>query len=124
MQRLKRFVHNAGILGTAQTLAVCVLLCIVMWADAMTGRWIVTVPILLTALVAAYAIRDFLVENFIRVRRVMNVLVVVGIGAYFLSRGQPVPQSFWLSAALFGCFGLYIGCYFWLLSDPRLARIR
>ena len=124
MQRLQRFVHNAGILGTAQTLAVCVLLCIVLWADAMTGRWIVTAPILLAALVAAYAIRNFLVENFTWVGRVMNVLVVVAITAYFLSGGQPVPRSFWLSAALFGCFGLYIGCYFWLLSDPRLARIK
>ena len=124
MQRLKRFVHNAGILGTTQTLAVCVLLCIVLWADAMTGRWIVTAPILLAALIAAYAIRNFLVENFIRVRRVMNLLVVVAISAYFLSRGQPVPQTFWLNATLSGCLGLYIGCYFWLLSDPRLARIR
>jgi hypothetical protein len=125
MERIKQFQRNAGTMGALQTLAVIAFIFLfAVPRDIVTGQWIITVPILAVVLTVPYFARDFLVYNFNWLSWVMNACAVTGIIIAFLNRGQAQPEPLWLRATLAGCIGLYIGCYFWMLSDPRLFLTR
>ena len=88
------------------------------------GDWPIFVTAVLASFFAAYALRNLLVENFRISRWILNGAVILGAAAGFLLRKRAPELIESLEATLIcGAFiGLYLGCYFWLLSDPRVER--
>lgn len=122
MQRLQRFVQNAGAMGVLQSVAVVIVMCIAIRYDLTMGHWVITLPVLLLAVLVAYVVRNVLVDHFGVMRWVMNGLAAAGIAVVVFSGGFSGSGSLWLRAALAGGIGLYMGCYFFMLSDPRVGR--
>lgn len=120
MTRFHRFAENAGLVRILQSVVVLALMGFALRRDFSTGNWTFTVPLLAGVFVLAFLIRDFLVENFSWVRWIMNAAVIAGILAAVFSR-KVAPEPLWIKAAIAGCLGFYMSCYFWTLSDERMA---
>jgi len=121
MGRLRRFADNAGVQVLVQTGVVLLILVFAVWRDLQVGYWMYTVPVLLVALGASYFVRSLLVDNFRVVRIVMNVALVAAIIVLLVVGGLWGLKPLWLRLAVAAFVGLYLGCYFWLLSDDRIT---
>jgi len=121
MGRLRRFADNAGVQVLVQTGVVLLILVFAVWRDLQVGYWMYTVPVLLVALGASYFVRSLLVDNFRVVRIVMNVALVAAIIVLLVVGGLWGLKPLWLRLSVAAFVGLYLGCYFWLLSDDRIT---
>ena len=122
MQTLIRFVSNAGAANSGRFLLVLVLLYFALSKDAKLGLIPITLPLTIIGLSGPRFIRDRLIDHFDLIKKIMNVLVIIGVlaAAYFGKSKAPEPAS--LRIGLCAAFSLYIGIYFWVLSDPRIER--
>ena len=120
MNRLRRFWHNAGILGIGLPLA----LIVVVVLGIRSGFWIYTTPLFVLVFLASYPFRGWLVEHIKGVRAVMNMLAIAAVVAAALLRRSMSSESLWPALVLVGLAGAYLGCYFWLLSDERVVSAR
>lgn len=120
MNRVRRFWRNAGLRGI---LVVVVLIALVA-QDLFSGRWVYTVPLLVLMFLVTYLFRDRLVENLESVRTVMNTVAIVAVLASVILRRIVPSESPWVAIAIVAFMGAYLGCYFWLLSDPRVVSAR
>ncbi len=123
MARFSRFANNAGVQGCLFSGIVAVIVVFGLIRDFRMGHWIVTVPLLLGALGLTYTIRGILVENISVMRVVMNILAILGIAAVVLLPKMDGPEPLWMRALIIGFLGTYMGCYFWMLSDDRIAVV-
>jgi len=121
MGRLRRFAGNAGVQVLVQTGIVLLILVFAVWRDLQVGYWMYTVPVLLVALGASYFLRSLLVDNFRVVRIVMNVALVAAIIVLLVVGSLWGLKPLWLRLLVAAFVGLYLGCYFWLLSDDRIT---
>jgi hypothetical protein len=122
MQRLGQYANNTGIGGIVKAL---VSIFVVVWgvieSDKMGLHWF-SLPLLLAAFAIPYRFRDYLVDHLDSVRVVMNGCAISAI-LFVALRGDALDQNpgYWLPTILFTAFGLYWGCYFWMLSDRRIG---
>ena len=89
--------------------------------DLRMGHWVVTLPILVAALGLTYTIRGFLVNNVSTMRDVMNIVAIASIAANLLLPKAVGPEPLWLRAMMIGFLSIYMGCYFWMLSDENIT---
>ena len=121
MTRLKRFFDNAGWGGAVRIAIVLAFLPLVLKGDVATGRWPYTVAALICPFVLSYLLRDVLVEHVHAAREAMNAtligfMIVTAVAKRLVPAGELWPN---VAAAVF--IGGYVGCYFWLMSDLRIA---
>lgn len=121
MERLRNFGQNAGFSGVAQILVVLVLVAFTVLQDLQTGLWIYSLPILGTVFLIAFLVRELLVEHITVARWIMNTCAIAGIATFLYFRNSETPLPLGLELFLTGFVGLYAGCYFMMLSDPRVA---
>jgi hypothetical protein len=120
MNRMKRFGENAGIRGILLVIA----LIFIFVQDLRSGLWSYTVPLFVLMFLVTYPFRGWLVKHLGGVRTVMNSLAIVAIIASVIFRGSAFSESLWFAIVVVGFVGAYLGCYFWLLSDERVAPVR
>jgi hypothetical protein len=123
MDRLTRFATNAGVQGCLFSGVVAIIVLFGMVRDFRLGHWVVTLPLLLAALSLTYTIRAFLVDNVSIMRVVMNFVAIAGIAAVAFLPKAVGPEPLWLRVMVIGFLGIYMGCYFWMLSDDRITLI-
>jgi hypothetical protein len=123
MGRLTRFIRNAGAQGCVFCAIVAVIVLFGMIRDFRVGHWTVTLPILLATIGLTYTVRSLLVHNISIMRVVMNALAIAGIAAVVLLPKVAGPEPLWMRALMIAFLGTYMGCYFWMLSDDRIAVI-
>lgn len=125
MDRFQRFAHNAGTLGIIQTVIVAIVFGLAALKDLSTGDWIFTLPPLIGLFVLAYFVRGVLVNW----RRVVQVSLMIAFAAalitvIFFSPTTAAGEPLWWRVLLSSFVGLYMGCFFWLFSDPRILVLR
>ena len=120
MARLSQFASNAGGVGCVQCILVSVMLFFFLRADVRNGIGHLTVPLVFVCFFVAYLSRDKLVDNVALVRVAMNSCLVVAVIATFALRDHVILPSPWDRIAGASSLSLYMGCYFWLLSDQRI----
>jgi hypothetical protein len=123
MDRLTRFIRNAGPQGCVFSGIVAVIVLFGMIRDFRVGHWTVTLPILLATIGLTYTVRSLLVHNMSIMRVVMDALAIAGIAAVVLLPKVAGPEPLWMRALMIAFLGTYMGCYFWMLSDDRIAVI-
>ena len=121
MGRVHRFVSNAGVQVILQAGLVLLILIIAVWRDLQVGHWKYTVPVLLVSLAASYFFRNAMVANCEIARIVMNAVLVAAIIALLVVGTLCGLRPLWLRMIVAGFIGLYLGSYFWLLSDARIT---
>ena len=122
MERIRRFAFNAGVFGTIRVVVVSVAVvglfaCAVHW-----GATLIIIPGMCIALIVPFCIRHYLVEHVNLTRRAMNIFAIAAIAALTLFRQQYGVEDFWLRFPTTILAATYVGCYFWLLSDPLIVR--
>ena len=124
MERIRRFVRNAGWAGAIPFAIVALGLAVfIIPRDIRLGRWGYTLPAFCLPALGAYPIRKLLVEHIANVRRIMNGLVISAAIA-LAALGRLIPtEELWFSVLLAAFMGAYLGCYFWMLSDEEVGRI-
>lgn len=122
MQAFIRFVQNAGVSNSGRFLLVLVMLYFALAKDLKIGLIPITLPVALFGLVGPRVVRDWLIDHFEGIKIIMNLVVVIGVVvAAFVGKSKTAePES--LRIALCAAFSLYIGVYFWVLSDARIQR--
>lgn len=122
MQALARFIKNAGAANSIRFLIVLVILYFALAKDLKIGLILITLPVALCGLLGPRLVRDWLIEHFEVLKMIMNVMVILAVlaAAYFGKSKTDEPDS--LRIVLCGIFSLYIGVYFWVLSDSRIQR--
>ena len=118
MDRLKRFYRVSGWRG-ALFLAALVFF---VGYEVYIGLWLYTVPVLFAALLVTYLSRDYLVDHAELVRKVSNYAIWVVLIAALLFRSKATPQSLPMNIFLMAFVGLFVGSFFWILSDDRWLR--
>jgi hypothetical protein len=75
---------------------------------------------------APWFFRDLMVENCQKVLNILNIaaLCLAGIAIFGNVARQWIPAGSEMAFAcgIFAVLALYLGCYFWLLSDERIVR--
>jgi phosphatidylserine synthase len=121
MTRLRRFIQNAGFLGAGLNLFVFIILLLLAQSALKRGDYII-VPIILGGLFGPYLIRAQLVEHARATQQLMNLawfaLMALILAQFFTTIQLPS----WTGIAIIATLALYIGVYFWLLSDRRIGR--
>ena len=122
MHALTRFVQNAGAANSGRFLLVMVILCFALAKDLKIGLIPITLPLALFGLLAPRLVRDWLIDHFETLKVIMNLLVILGVvvAAYIGKSKSTEPES--LRIGLCAVFSLYLGVYFWVLSDARIQR--
>lgn len=69
----------------------------------------------------AWTIRNWLVQNAATVLQTLRIAFFVLILGYIATRFAKVSLPNWAGPGFFVVFGAYVGCYFWVVSDPRIA---
>lgn len=90
-------------------------------ADFRSGNWVATAPLIFGAIVASYCAREILIDHLSVTQIVMNTMAALAIAAVLFLPRVVGPGPLWLRALTDAYLAGYIGCYFWLLSDERLA---
>jgi hypothetical protein len=118
--RFTRFVKNAGGAGIIQILIMGIFFFFVLRKEIGSGQWLYTVPMMLIAFFATYPARNILVDHVGVTRVVMNALVVGTFVLLFVAMPEG-ERSRGRDLAIMAGVGLYMGAYFWLLSDERIG---
>jgi hypothetical protein len=121
MKRVQRFIANAGAAGFARSLVVLIIIYFAMRKDFATGLWHFTFPCLILCFFLSFPFRHQLVLRFQVTRIALNVIAVIGF-VILLFTGRHVSEPAYLRILLSLFIGLYMGIYFWLLSDPMVSR--
>ncbi len=120
MERVRRFGRNAGLWGGVWVGLVILLLLVLVVQEAQERSW-AYVPLFGVAFTLSYLLRNQLVQNHRVVHTVMNRLALaVWLVALFL-RQSDFSGPPWVGGMVAAFVGAYVGCYFWLLSDPRIV---
>jgi len=119
---LTRFFENAGGKNCIRFALVLIVLCFAVVKDLQTGLAVVTVPIIVAGLLLPCVVRSWLVDHFEVVRTVLNVVALLCIVAALVVPKQQGVEPSALRIALAAVFSLYMGVYFWVLSDSRIRR--
>lgn len=123
MDRLQRFAHNAGPIATLQSVIVVVIVGLGLTKDFQTGAWIVTLPTIVGVFLFTFLVRGFLIDRMQLVRWVMNVSLLVALLLIFgVGVGSGANASAGERALSLGLLALYMGSFFWMFSDPQVAR--
>lgn len=121
MNRTARFFRNNGVVAAIQCAIVGIIVFYSIRKDIASGLWVITLPLVLAGFLAGYPIRNWLVDNVKLTRILMNsvaigaVIILVLVGK--LEGEEPAALRIGLSAGI----GLYMGLYFWLMSDERIS---
>jgi len=121
MNRIQRFFLNAGIAGIIQVLLVGIVLYFALRKDVGTGLWVLTIPSLIVSFAFGYMFRRQLVLHFRVTKIAMNVVAACAL-ILLVVLGRPESEPPALRVMLCCFIGLYVGLYFWLLSDPLIGR--
>ncbi len=121
MSRLKRFFRNAGALGIVQVLVLAFVLFFCLRRDYLAGTLFFTLTAMVGGFCVPYGFRHVLIRHAKVIARLMNVVALVGIVYALFLRVEPSDESIVLRTGLAAIMSLYMGCYFWLLSDERVA---
>uniref|UniRef100_A0A7C2NYK9 Uncharacterized protein n=1 Tax=Schlesneria paludicola TaxID=360056 RepID=A0A7C2NYK9_9PLAN len=108
--------------GVIQTIAVAALLALGLanlpgWAERLP--YLTMIPM---GLVLGYAIRNTLVDHLATTRHVMYPAAMILIGGSILYAKGIIPAVPYGSLLIIAATCCYMGCYFWLMSDPRIVR--
>ena len=122
MNRLTRFFSNTGAIAIAQCAIVGIILFFAMRKDVASGLWIITLPVLLVSFFAGYPVRNWLVDHLRLTRILMNSVAVAGMICVVVLRRLKGEEPVAVRIALAAFIGLYMGLYFWLMSDQRITR--
>ena len=122
MQLFIRFSQNAGVANSGRFIFVLVILFFALAKDARIGLITVTMPLALFGLLGPRLIRDSLIDHFDVIKVIMNTFVIAGIVAAAVVGKSKSAEPELLRIALCAVFSLYIGIYFWVLSDARIER--
>ncbi|MGB0768341.1 MAG: hypothetical protein ACPGYV_11600 [Phycisphaeraceae bacterium] len=91
--------------------------------DFQTGAWIVTLPTIVGVFLFTFLVRGFLIDRMQLVRWVMNVSLLVALLLIFgVGVGSGANASAGERALSLGLLALYMGSFFWMFSDPQVAR--
>lgn len=118
-----RFIQNAGAKNSFRCLAVLLVLGFALAKDFRTGLGMATLPVVVLGFFSPLAIRDWLIARFEVVRMVLNVFAVVCIVAVMAVPKPQGEEPAALRVAIAAVFSLYMGAYFWVLSDERIRRV-
>jgi hypothetical protein len=124
MQRIHRFIENTGAAVLVHT---CIFLLLIGWAllgSAVRGTFWLMFVLLVVPFAAVYPCRTWLVLHYRSVRLILHGVVVIGVLIGLLSLWNFTPQTLWFDAVLATMIGTYLGCFFWMLSDPLMMRLR
>jgi hypothetical protein len=121
LERFPRFFKNSGTVGSIQLLVFAVLLFFAMKRDFGSGVWVITLPVFIGSLFITYPFRDWLIENYPTVHKVMNGIAITGLIIYFFFRPEEETNLIRIVFCFF--IGTYIGTFFWILSDENVQRI-
>jgi len=122
LTRLALFRRNAGPVAIAQIAVIAILLFFAIRRDIIDGRWWLSLPAFAAAFAAPYLLRDWLVAHLRPALWTMNVIAVVAIVAV-VTLDAPKPEPAWFRVSVATGMGLYLGCFFWTLSDWRVHRV-
>ena len=124
MSRIARFARNAGSMGTVMTAIMAGFVIYVLIANPEGANARLLVPVLFLAFFAMYPLRGLLVDHLETTRRILTGMIILGgLAVFVLGRapGKPLDQpEGQLGIVIY--LGIYMGGYFWLLSDPRVGR--
>ena len=119
-KRVGRMVANAGPLGTFQAALVTAFVLYWTYSRRDQGNALEAVILVAAGLTVPYFFRDQLVNNLTVVRRTMNLAVVGAIICGFVWQDDPAATEPAVQLGLVTTMALYIGCFFWLMSDQRV----
>ena len=124
MGGISRFRHNAGMFGVVQTAIVTFFVSIGVLHSIQAGRWHLSLPLCLAGVVLAHALRNLMVAHLDATRRIMTVVWFGGM-IYLVSRpSMTAPMCAWANMVTLFAISLYMGCYFFMFSDPRVFVVR
>ncbi len=125
IDRFVRFARNAGFRGTARTLLVLAAFAVLLAREGTGGNRATLAAAAVIGVVLAYLGRELLLKSVRTTAIAMNAVLLLALVAAFAGnrllqmKEQPVALGLVVAAFL----GLYLGSYFWLLSDPRVERV-
>lgn len=124
MRRLKRYVVNAGVVGTLATLLMTVGVVFCIRKDVGTGLWVWTVPAFMGPALLIYFLRGVLVAHMEVAGPIIHYTAVVAAAGFALSRPFLPSDEAWFRISVAAFLGVFMGCYFWMTSDPRIVLRR
>lgn len=124
MNRIQHFLSNAGKLGTAQTVVVSLAVVALVAFSFKAGDIEFIVAAVLFAAGVAYAARGYLVDHVGFAQWLMNIAAVGTPITLFVFQEHLDVEKFWVRCSASAWATLYLGCYFWMLSDPSITRDR
>jgi len=119
MDRIHRFIANAGFFGTARTLIVSGAVIVLLACAVHYGVAISAILGTIVAFLLGYILQNPMAQNVTVTKHVMNTIALCVIIA--LWRFPNAYEIAWVK--IFAPIGatLYLSCYFWFLSHPDIV---
>jgi hypothetical protein len=121
VERLRQFGRNAGVVGVIQTIAVFGLFA---YSIRLMPTWDVRWPflaIILGGWVLGYAVRNLLVNHVQKTGPLLSFAAYGIVGSSLLYAKGLLPRAPYIPFLLVCLTAVYMGCYFWMMSDSRIT---
>ncbi len=125
IERVKRLWNNVGWFYGAQFFAASIFLAYMVIGELPSIAGWIGLLIAVSVFTIAFILREYLFEHFYLIRRLMNILAIAAIVTFLATGGfrSGLTIKVWQAWLIISGVSFYLGCYFWMLSDPRIGRV-